>query len=133
MLSSSSSRPIWVGQSSTLKRNKASMRVLFTVLSVVVLAAACASRATKSTPARAQDDPGVIWIRDVTIVSPERSSLLRHAHVLCRGGRIAWVGGDRPPDPPPGTTEVDGSGRFLVPGLIDGHVHLGEVPGTTRE
>jgi imidazolonepropionase-like amidohydrolase len=122
-----------MGEPSTLKRNKASMRVLFTVLSIVAVAAACASRATKSTPARPPDNAGVIWIRDVTMVSPERSSLLRHAHVLCRGGRIAWVGGDRPPDPPPGTIEVDGSGRFLVPGLIDGHVHLGEVPGMTRE
>ena len=26
-------------------------------------------------------------------------------------------------------TVVDGTGRFLVPGLIDGHVHLAVVPG----
>jgi hypothetical protein len=108
------------------------MRAPFMVIAVA-LAAACASRATKTTPARAQDDAGVVWIRDVTVVSPERSAPLPHAHVLCRGGRIAWVGGDRPPDLPRGVTEVDGTGRFLIPGLIDGHVHLAEVPGTTRE
>ena len=32
-----------------------------------------------------------------------------------------------------GGTIVDGTGRFLVPGLMDSHVHLGGVPGMTPE
>jgi imidazolonepropionase-like amidohydrolase len=69
------------------------------------------------------------WIRDVTLVSPERPQPLTHAHVHLRGGRIAWIGTTRPPDLASGATEIDGTGRFLVPGLIDGHVHLSDVPG----
>lgn len=69
-----------------------------------------------------------IWIRDVTVISPERAEPLAHAHVLVRGGRIVSVGTAAPPGAA-GMTIVDGAGRFLVPGLIDGHVHLVVVPG----
>jgi imidazolonepropionase-like amidohydrolase len=76
---------------------------------------------------------GGVWIRDVTLVSPERGAPLRHAHVLIRGGRIAWVGKSVPPALPAGVREIDGTGRFLVPGLIDGHVHLAGIPGMTDQ
>jgi imidazolonepropionase-like amidohydrolase len=72
--------------------------------------------------------PGDVWIRDVTVVSPEREVPLRHAHVVVRGGRIASVGVESP-ESASGIAVVDGSGKFLTPGLIDGHVHLAEVPG----
>jgi imidazolonepropionase-like amidohydrolase len=79
--------------------------------------------------------PGDLWIRNVTIVSPERAAPLPHADVLVRDGRIAWIG---PADTGgtrnvAGATTIDGAGRFLTPGLIDGHVHLAEVPGVRDE
>jgi imidazolonepropionase-like amidohydrolase len=54
-----------------------------------------------------------------------------------RGGRIAALGqGDPPAEPPPGPV-VDGAGRFVTPGLIDAHSHLGVYPsppiGATRD
>lgn len=73
--------------------------------------------------------PVEIWIRDVTLISPERAAPVLHAHVLVRDGRIAWIGGAPPSGTSPRVKEVDGRGRYLVPGLIDGHVHLTEVPG----
>jgi imidazolonepropionase-like amidohydrolase len=73
--------------------------------------------------------PGDVWIRDVTVVSSERSTPLVHAHVVVRGGRIVSVGVESPGSTADGVTIVDGTGRFLTPGLIDGHVHLAEVPG----
>src|SRR5215467_13798264 len=72
--------------------------------------------------------PGDVWIRDVTVVSPERDVSLPHGQVVIRAGRIASVGVESP-GPAPGITVVDGAGKFLTPGLIDGHVHLAEVPG----
>lgn len=39
--------------------------------------------------------------------------------VLVNGGKVALVGGAAPP----GIPVVDGRGKFLIPGLIDGHVH----------
>jgi imidazolonepropionase-like amidohydrolase len=47
--------------------------------------------------------------------------------VIVRGGLIEGVlpAGSRPPD---GATVVDGTGRFLIPGLWDMHVHLAVRP-----
>ena len=64
-------------------------------------------------------------IRDVTLISPERAEPLPHAFIGIRDGRIVEVT-EMPLD---GTQEIDGTGRFLIPGLIDSHVHVGQVPG----
>jgi imidazolonepropionase-like amidohydrolase len=77
--------------------------------------------------------PGDIWIQDVTLISPERPAPLPHAHVVVRAGRIASVGIDTPGTAGSGVTVIGGAGRYLVPGLIDGHVHLAGVPGMTPE
>src|SRR5258708_4190266 len=68
-----------------------------------------------------------------TVISPERSEALHHAYVLLRDDRIARVDAAPPPALAPSATVIDGAGRYLVPGLIDGHVHLSEIPGVTRE
>jgi imidazolonepropionase-like amidohydrolase len=72
---------------------------------------------------QASPSPHQILIRDVTIVSPERRSPLRHGYVVLEGDRIATVGQGAPPA---GRWDsvVAGAGRVLVPGLIDGHTHL---------
>jgi len=75
---------------------------------------------------------GDVWIQDVTLISPERPAPLPHAHVVVRDGRIASVG-DRLPTAVSDVTIVNGAGKYLVPGLIDGHVHLAGVPGMTPE
>jgi imidazolonepropionase-like amidohydrolase len=67
-------------------------------------------------------DPGVI-IENVTLISPERVAPLLHADVVLRDGRIAEIGTNLAPGPH--ARRIDGSGRFLVPGLIDSHVHAG--------
>lgn len=64
-----------------------------------------------------------ILIANVTLISPERVAPLEHADVAIRDGRIADVGTHLAPGPH--TRKIDGSGRFLVPGLIDSHVHVG--------
>jgi imidazolonepropionase-like amidohydrolase len=74
--------------------------------------------------------PGDLLVRDVTVVSAEREAPLRNASVVIREGRIAWVG-MAPLETDSGVTVIEGSGRFLVPGLIDGHVHLGAPPAGT--
>ena len=69
-------------------------------------------------------------IRNVTLVSPEREMPLANAHVLIRDGRIAEVSAQ--PIAAPGAEVIDGTGRFLVPGLIDSHVHLDHATGLKR-
>jgi imidazolonepropionase-like amidohydrolase len=64
-------------------------------------------------------------ISDVTVISPERLAPLERAYVRIADGRIAEVSGQ----PLKGDLKVDGRGKFLIPGLIDSHTHLGSVPG----
>ena len=95
--------------------------------------AACSSGEAPRRRAAGEGSRDAIWIRDVTLVSPERKAPLQNAHVLIRGERIAWVGASAPPDLPAGARVIEGRGRTLVPGLIDGHVHLAMVPGMSEE
>jgi len=68
-------------------------------------------------------------IENVVIVSPERTSPLRGASVYIHDGRIARIS-RHPANVEQQTAEViDATGLYLVPGLIDSHVHLGEIPG----
>jgi len=52
------------------------------------------------------------------------ATVLRGADLLVRNGRIASFGR---PEPPPGTRVLDVSGCFVLPGLIQGHLHLGQT------
>ena len=75
-----------------------------------------------------------LQIDHVTIVSPERVTPMRDAWVRVHDGHIVAIqrdGGVARPNK--GATIIDGSGLFLAPGLIDSHVHLGDIPGMTSE
>ena len=58
-------------------------------------------------------------IRDARVFDGE--AVLPRASVLIRNGRIAAIG--RRVAPPEGATVVDGTGKTLLPGLIDAHAH----------
>ena len=84
--------------------------------------------------------PGVLSAADlqiehVTIVSPERASPMRDALVRVHDGRIVAITktGGAAAQSSKDSIAIDGSGLFLAPGLIDSHVHLGEIPGMTPE
>lgn len=70
-------------------------------------------------------------IENVTLISPERATPLLHSYVLIRDGRIAQIS----PSPIHGIhlRRIDGSGRFLIPGLIDSHVHVGHSAALDEE
>ena len=67
-------------------------------------------------------DSGMV-IENVTLISPERVASLEHADVVIRHGRIAEVGANLVLGSH--VRRIDGTGRFLIPGLIDSHVHAG--------
>jgi hypothetical protein len=69
-------------------------------------------------------DDGTV-IKNVTIISSERSAPLADASVVIRNGRIAEIGTDLVAGPR--ARQIDGRGGFLVPGLIDSHVHVGNM------
>jgi beta-aspartyl-dipeptidase (metallo-type) len=73
-------------------------------------------------------------LRNAELYAPEPRG---RAHLLVAGETIVWVGAS-PPDLPAtlGVRERDLEGRRVIPGLIDGHVHLtgggGEAGPNTR-
>jgi|ERR1700722_15647103 imidazolonepropionase-like amidohydrolase len=77
--------------------------------------------------------PRRIWITDVIIVSPENLGDLARGSVLIENERIARVERKPSSKPPADATVVSGEGGFLIPGLIDSHVHIASIPGVTLQ
>mgnify|MGYP006180904933 FL=1 len=76
--------------------------------------------------------PGVATaIRNVTIYDGEGGKI-ENGVVFISGGKISSVGG---PDTaiPSGTAVIDGAGKFVTPGIIDIHSHLGDYPSPSVE
>jgi imidazolonepropionase-like amidohydrolase len=73
-----------------------------------------------------------VLIRNATILTAAGPELSR-ASILLDGGKVAAVG--QKAQAPPGATVVDGTGKFVTPGLIDTHSHLGvyAAPGTRSQ
>jgi hypothetical protein len=86
--------------------------------------------------AAAQD----VRIEHVTIVSPERQQPMNEATVYIRGERIASISSatssDKKSVEAPRSKSnvqiVDGHGLYLIPGLIDSHVHTSDLPGIDK-
>lgn len=74
-------------------------------------------------------EPVRTWIVGATVLSPERGDAGQVLNVLIDGERIAAVTATLPADAAQSAQIVDASGQVLIPGLIDGHVHLASVPG----
>lgn len=64
-------------------------------------------------------------IRNVNIYTAA-GPLIRNGAVLMRDGKIAAVGATV--DAPAGAIVIDGGGKYVTPGLIDTHSHLGVYP-----
>ena len=123
---------------------------------LAVVAAACASRAQSApapspaptpVPARAEsssaDRPQYpstyarhpsppVLISNATIMTAAGQEIA-HGSILLRDGRIVAVGATVPA--PRDAITVDGTGKYVTPGLIDPHSHLGvyAAPGTDAE
>jgi imidazolonepropionase-like amidohydrolase len=82
-------------------------------LAALGLVLACASR-----------DPDGLALLGATLIDGSGGPPLPHSVVVVRGGRIESVGTGDGFILPPRTTRVDVSGHWIIPGLIDGHVHL---------
>jgi imidazolonepropionase-like amidohydrolase len=71
---------------------------------------------------QAAQAPSVVAIRNATLVTVSRGTINRGTIVM-RDGKIAAIGTNV--QIPAGATVVDGTGKFVTPGLIDAHSHIG--------
>lgn len=61
-------------------------------------------------------------IRDVTLIDGTGRPAVRHRTILVDNDRIVAIGGMRLPIGK--ATIIDGRGKYLIPGMIDTHIHL---------
>ena len=91
-----------------------------------------AEKAPAPFPSTYKAYPGVATaIRNVTIYDGEGGKI-DNGVVFMSGGKISSVGG-ADTNIPAGVNVVDGTGKFVTPGIIDIHSHLGDYPTPSVE
>lgn len=78
------------------------------------------------------DSPQSLVITDVAIIDVEAGTTLPGKTVIVADGRITNIGDVENVRIPRGAIVVDGSGKFLLPGLWDMHVHTSSIPITEQ-
>jgi len=68
--------------------------------------------------------PAQVLIRNGKWVCVQTGEILPNTDVAILNGRIAWVGGHAEHTIGPETRIIDAEGMFLVPGLLDAHMHV---------
>ncbi|WP_373355300.1 adenine deaminase [Pseudoroseicyclus sp. CXY001] len=68
--------------------------------------------------------PADLVLRDLTLVNVQSREILPGWQVAVAEGRFAYVGPDASHCIGEATEVVEAGGRFLTPGLIDGHMHI---------
>jgi imidazolonepropionase-like amidohydrolase len=63
---------------------------------------------------------------DVTLVPMDSDHELAHQTVVVDGDKIVAIGPVASTTVPAGATKIDGAGKWLVPGLVDMHVHFND-------
>src|SRR5262245_4424741 len=92
--------------------------VLFAVV------AACSSASPRPAPLPEDAAGATIAFVAVTVLPMDSERVLRDQTVVIRGDRIVAIGGSAQVAIPPSASQIDGRGKFLLPGLADMHVHL---------
>ena len=95
---------------------------------LAALLTACASSADlgEADPASTAASADSLWISNITLVDPATGQIVPSANVAIRGQTIrAVLPIDSAPDE--NVRRIDGTGKFLIPGLWDMHVHIADT------
>ncbi|HSY72056.1 MAG TPA: amidohydrolase family protein [Alloacidobacterium sp.] len=68
-------------------------------------------------------------IEHVRVIDGTGRPPIENVTVLLEGGKIAFVGSQKPVSAPKNAKTIDATGQTLIPGLINAHGHLGLVDG----
>src|SRR2546428_4159362 len=101
------------------ERKGSSMRRLSITLITTVLATASVQFAQQAIPVPS----GSFAIEHVTVINVENGTRAADQTVVVTGNKIAAVGPAAKTKAPAGARIVDGTGKFVIPGIWDMHVH----------
>jgi imidazolonepropionase-like amidohydrolase len=106
----------------------------FSLIAAASLAALSAVFAIPAALAAAPAAPPVTALVGGTVVGIEGGPALKDATVLIVGERISQIGPAASTPVPPGAKVISMTGRWLIPGLTNAHVHLGlKLPGAAGD
>ena len=91
-----------------------------------------AAAAALALPAAAPP-PADVAIVGATVLPMEGRERLADQTVIVSGDRISAVGPRASVAVPKGTQVIDGRGKYVMPGLVDMHVHLAPAPGNAGD
>jgi len=97
---------------------------LFFLLPLALLCACTVN----STTTKSSIQTGVYAITSVSVVDVENGVVNPTQTVIVSDGRIAQIGASEKISIPLGATVMDGRGLYLMPGLVDAHVHYFDAP-----
>jgi imidazolonepropionase-like amidohydrolase len=75
----------------------------------------------------AQDEKSVLAIRDGSVIDGTGKGSMDHATILIVGSHITKIGNRDDVDIPSSAAVVDARGKYVIPGLIDAHVHFSQT------
>lgn len=121
-----------------LKSVKAVKIIIFsTVLFIILAAASCAFLKSKrivetfSEQEIIKKNPDVICFSGVNIVPMNENIIYEDMNVTISDGVIFSIMPSTAADLPEGVIVIDGSGKYLIPGLTDMHIHEIDLPDNT--
>ncbi|MEI2396401.1 adenine deaminase [Paenibacillus phytohabitans] len=79
------------------------------------------------------DQPATLVITGGKLVNVCSGEILEGMSVAVQGGRIAYVGKDVSHTIGEGTQIIDAAGKYIAPGLLDGHCHIESTQLTATE
>src|SRR5258708_24278207 len=97
------------------------------ILPMLLLAVATGSPAAGAHTGRPAPSTAVAHVTvftDVHVIPMDSERVLDHQNVVIRGDRIVAIGPAASTAIPAGAARIDGHDQWLMPGLIDMHVHL---------
>ena len=103
-----------------------------TPLVVTALVTGCIGAAPLAQPDPSQAATAFV---SVSLLPMDREAVVPNQTVIVRGQKIAWIGSADAAKVPDGATRIDGTGKFLMPGLAEMHAHIpgGNTPESTVE
>jgi imidazolonepropionase-like amidohydrolase len=112
-----------------MRHRPKALRALAAVLALVPAACAPAASALQPVPhtgltPEIQPAAGTYAFTNVSVIPLDSERVLRDQTVIVRDGRIAALGPAASTPVPAGATQVEGRGRYLIPGLAEMHGHL---------
>ncbi len=89
----------------------------------------CVAALLAAMPAAAE----TVVLRNMTVIDGTGKAAAANSALVMTDGRIAWVGPVAQLKAPEGAKTVDLGGKFVIPGLIDSHVHIGIMHDQTQD